>query len=274
MPEMPIGGVRGFVARHPLPLFVVLSYALSWWTVPVLGGPLGVGPTIAAVMLLALTEGRAGVLGLWSRIVQWRVGWWWFATALLLPALATLTAMAIAVALGADLNLSDAAAKAPEIPINLVVLLLLPLLGPWEEPGFRGFALSTALQRWTPFVSAMVIGVIHIGWHFPLFLSGEVPASDVVLILAASFVFAWLVLGTRGSVLVAMVMHAGSNAFSGEFASTLFAGADGMLYGWAQALLWVAVAACVVTLSPVFRAGSGGMAQSGGRTVVAPTPAD
>jgi hypothetical protein len=67
------------VRRYPLISFFVLAYALSWWPWPlyILGlaaGPIiGFGPFFAAVLVLALTGGKAGVVALLRRVVRWRV---------------------------------------------------------------------------------------------------------------------------------------------------------------------------------------------------------
>ena len=74
--------------------------------------------------------------------------------------------------------------------------------------------------------------------------------------MAASIVFAWLVIGSGGGVLVAMVMHAVNNAVSGEFVSPLFSGSDAELLGWIRALLWCLVALVTLALAGRgFRAG-------------------
>lgn len=82
--------------------------------------------------------------------------------------------------------------------------------------------------------------------HTPLFFTGDIPMADVVFIIAASIVFAWMIVGTRGSVLLAMIMHATSNAVSGEYISPMFSGADGELLGWIRSGIWVVIAAAVV----------------------------
>src|SRR5215211_5403361 len=65
------------IRRHPLVAFFVLTYALSWWVVP-FGWEqfpfLATGPLLAALIVLALTEGRAGLQDLGSRMIRWRVG--------------------------------------------------------------------------------------------------------------------------------------------------------------------------------------------------------
>lgn len=247
-------GFLGFVAEHRIAAFVVLAYALSWWTVPFIDSPLGSGPFLAALLLLGLLEGRSGIVALLRQMVQWRMPGKFYAAALLLPAVASLFSIVIAVGLGAPNPIDAALSSWTVIPIEFATVLLLPLLGPREEPGFRGFALSGLMTRRSPLVAGLTVGAIHVGWHIPLFFSGDIPAADVVLILAASVVLAWLVVRSGGSVLIAMLMHASSNAFSGEFASKLFSGSDVALLGWVRALLWCVIAAGIIAATgPWFR---------------------
>jgi membrane protease YdiL (CAAX protease family) len=136
---------------------------------------------------------------------------------------------------------------------TFLLVLLIPIFGPWEEPGFRGFALSIVSQGRTMLAAALIVGSIHVCWHLPLFFTGDIPAADVVYILAASVVFARLVTGSGGSVLVAMIMHASSNAVSGEFISPMFSGSDAATLGWVRAGIWCLFAVTVVAMSPTLR---------------------
>ena len=83
--------ILAFVKRHRLTTFFVLAYALSWWAWILYGLGLfpnpvaSFGPFLAAIVVLALTEGKAGILGLFRRMVRWRVAPGWYAVALLLP---------------------------------------------------------------------------------------------------------------------------------------------------------------------------------------------
>lgn len=79
------------VRRYPLTTFFVLAYALSWWpwilyAVDLSPNPIiGFGPFLAALIVLAITESKSGVIGFLRRMVRWRVGLQWYAVALLLP---------------------------------------------------------------------------------------------------------------------------------------------------------------------------------------------
>lgn len=244
-----VAGVAAPVRRHPMIVFVVLAYALSWAAVPLIGNPLGVGPFLAAVVVLALTQGRPGIRDLLARMIRWRVRWTWYAAAIGFPAGAAIAAAIIAVALGAPRPTTAQLSGWTEVPWTFLFVLLVPLLGPWEEPGFRGYALPTLASRRTPLVAGLLVGVIHVGWHLPLFFTGDIPAADVAYVLAASVVFAWLVLGSGGSVLLAMIMHAASNAVSGEFISPMFTGSYADTLGWIRAGIWCLLAIAVVAAS-------------------------
>src|SRR5215217_6182065 len=79
------------VRRHPLITFFLLTYAISWvglplyaagvWPIPFLA----TGPLIAALIVIPLTQGRAGLRELGSRMIRWQVGWIWWALAIGLP---------------------------------------------------------------------------------------------------------------------------------------------------------------------------------------------
>jgi hypothetical protein len=92
------------VRRYPLTAFFVLACALSWWPWILYSGGLlptpivGFGPFLGALVVLAVTEGKSGVVGLLRRMVRWRVGLQWYAVALLLPIVVTLLAAVFALA--------------------------------------------------------------------------------------------------------------------------------------------------------------------------------
>lgn len=237
--------VSRFISDHPMFTFIALSYAVSWMTIPILGDPIGTGPFVAAVVVLSVTQGWPGVRSLGRQMVHWRVHWGWYALAVGLPTVTAFASAWIAVGLGADAPTSAQLAGLAELPINIVIYMLIPLQGPWEEPGFRGYALNHLTRTRSVLVASLLIAVIHVFWHTPLFFSGNIPASDVVWIVAASVVFAFVVSRT-GSVLLAMLMHATNNIVSGEYVTGLFSGDDSVLQGWVRATVWSVIAVVVV----------------------------
>ena len=96
------------VRRYPLITFFLLAYALSWWpwilyALDLSPQPIvGFGPFLAAIVVLAISRGKTGVVGLLRRMVRWRVGLRWYAVALLLPVAISLAAAVFNVLLGAQ----------------------------------------------------------------------------------------------------------------------------------------------------------------------------
>jgi membrane protease YdiL (CAAX protease family) len=164
-------------------------------------------------------------------MVQWRTGTRWYAVALLGPIVFATTAAVVSVALGAVAPTSAALQGWPHVGATFLLLLLVPGMGgTWEEPGWRGYALPRMIADRSPLVASLVIGVIWASWHLPLYLTGQDPWSDVVLTLAMSVVLAAVYLGSGGSLLLVMLMHAMNNAVSGHFVRPMFTGADADLY--------------------------------------------
>ena len=131
------------VRRYPVTAFFVLACALSWWpwilySVGLSPTPIvGVGPFLAALLVLALTEGKSGVMGLLRRMVRWRVGLQWYAVALLLPIVVILAAAALNVfLLGAQRtsSVADLGGWSSFLLLFLLSLLIPGFAGTWEEP--------------------------------------------------------------------------------------------------------------------------------------------
>ena len=108
------------VKRHPLVAFFALTFLLSWWPWPLHAFGLmpmpiaSFGPFLAALVVLALTEGKAGILGLLRRMVRWRVGLGWWVVALLLPVAMSGGAALLNIAVGAEApTAADSAAGPP-----------------------------------------------------------------------------------------------------------------------------------------------------------------
>lgn len=225
------GALRAWVARHPISVFLALTlgWSFSVWSMMFFyispGGlsagapPIcfafvvvgGFGPSLAGLFTTWLVDGRDGLRALVARAKVADVGWWWLAVAII-PAVTALTplvrwARGYPVDGGAMLRLVG-----PGLGLGLVAGLM-------EEVGWRGFLLPRLMQRHSPAVATLLVGLVWGGvWHgyADYFALGGRGAQSVALIVllgpvlltAWSFVLTWVYEATRGSLLVAYFMHA------------------------------------------------------------------
>ena len=247
--------LASLIRRYPLVSFFVLAYALSWW--PWILYAFGLSPTpiasfgpfLAALVVLAITQGKSGIGGLLRRMVRWRVGIRWYAVALLLPVGIALAATALNVLLGAQApSAADLGGWTGLFSTFAVVLLIPGTGGTWEEPGWRGFALPSLQAGRSALVASLILGAVWALWHLPLVVAtGQMGGWDIVIIMAWTLVLTWVYNGTGGSVLIVMLFHAMFNTVSGSFISPLaFSGADSVRQSWLLAAVWCAVAVAVV----------------------------
>jgi membrane protease YdiL (CAAX protease family) len=200
--------------------------------------------------VLALTEGKTGLIGLFRRMIRWRVAPGWYVVALLLPAVLTAVATMLNVMLGAQAPSPAQLGAWPGILSTFAIVLLIPGVGgAWEEPGWRGYAVPRLQHGRSALVASLILGVLIAGWHLPLIVVGQVQYPDIVLIFAAVIVFNWVFNNAKGSVLIIMLMHAANNAVSGSFFSPMFTGADSIRESWLLALVWAVVAVVVIAVS-------------------------
>lgn len=232
-----------FLKRYAIVLFFPLAYLLSWWSVLVPqanGGIIPYGPALAALILIALTEGRAGLSVWWKRITNWRVNWTWYLAA---------PAIMIAFQLGGGLiNLLMGATLHP-IELSKIwpsVIMLVFLGGQWEEPGWTAYALPKLQESFAgrPVLASPILGALRAIWHLPLVFSGAIPWYDVVFLsFAFQFMISWLYNRTNGSALIIILFHFTSNIL-GVVTHQLFTGTD-----WTRHyILFIAVAFVITTL--------------------------
>ena len=183
-----------------------------------------------AGIVLVLIEGRKGGLReLLSRALIWRVGiqWWVFALFfMVVPAVATPYLYYL---LGGPAV--DWSGLKPLYTVIPSIIFLTVAAGVGEEFGWRGFLLPKLQARHNALISALIGGVVWSVWHTPLFfipgtaqyamrLEGGALLAILgysVWVIAHSIQFTWLFNNTKGSVLMAAVLHGATNAWSGYF---------------------------------------------------------
>lgn len=231
--------MQRLLKRHPITSYFLLSFLLAWavWipvglfvpqaaTAYILPGAWA--PTISALVLTAVLDGRAGVRRLLRGVLKWRVAWYWYVVAILGPTLVVCAAILVHLLLGGTAPPLTAIAARFGLPAERVMLVLglLPLVfvttifagGPIaEELGWRGYAQPRLQAHVGPTFAGLVIGVLWGFWHLPLFFflpsaTGDTPLGWFVpLTTAWGVLFGWLYNQTDGSVLLCILFHAGIN---------------------------------------------------------------
>ena len=259
-----------WLQRHPLLAFFALTFGMTWpfliadalgsrgllpFRVPMAVMPLvGYMPAFAALIVAGATAGRPEMRALLSRLLIWRVGLRWYAVVIAGPALVSIGASALANLIGgapATSLLSPRLAGVPALAVagNAVLLFVVSALINGEELGWRGFALPRLQARHSALTASLILGVVWALFHLPLFWtiggSSQVDMSlpgYVLQLGAMSVIVTWIFNHTRGSVLIATLLHASINTWTQVFAVDH----AGPLVFWTQTGLTCLIAAIVV----------------------------
>jgi hypothetical protein len=242
-----ISNVLSVVRRHPIITFFVLTYAIGWGLIPFWTFQAG-SPFIAALIVIPLTQGWAGLKELGLRMIRWRVRWYWYVVAIGLPLAVLGLIVGLNVALGASAPSLVQFSSVSTILLVFGTKLINPGDGPLgEEPGWRGFALP-GLQGsgYSPLVSTLILGALVTGWHVPLLFLEEGLLQPSIIVgfllgtMAVTFWYTWLFNHTGGSVLMTLIAHAVQGTITiGGFWSL---GADFARANLLTGVVWLAVA--------------------------------
>lgn len=172
------------------PLYIVAVYA----------------PAIAAIVLILHYYGMRGFVSFLRRITLWRMSFsWWIFIVLGVPALFYLAAAFSG-------NIGDPFPFVPWYSVLPAALFML-VLGPVEEFGWRGLALSLLQRRFAPLWSGLIIGIVWGLWHLPSFFIGETPHSEWVFAqffvgtMALSVIMTAMFNASKGSILTVALLH-------------------------------------------------------------------
>jgi len=203
-------------------------------------------PAVAAVAVCRVSGGRPEVQALVRRLFVWRVKARWYFAALGIP----LAEKVIVDLTGTLWGLSTPdrlfgalSTSALLIPVVVFVPALL------EELGWRGFGVQAAIDAGrSPAWAALVVGVIFMLLHVPLYRTGQMYEGFPVwptplILLSSSVLLTWIYLRTS-SALLAGLMHAAFNA-----SVPLTWGLDPIWVWQARAITLTLVAGLVVAIA-------------------------
>lgn len=208
------------VEQRPVTAFVLGLFAWSWGYWTLLGVTVGVeslsyiltmpglwGAAISAVVVTWASGGS--VRSFLGRTLRSSVRTRWFVVALVGPAVLGIVSSV------AQVRLSDGTLELA-LFAPVVGLTVATFAGGSEEIGLRGFAHPRLRQRYGGVVAGFGIGLVWAVWHLPLHRLGV--GFDGPFWLFASFVLpisvllGWLYDAGEGSVIPAVLAHAGVDA--------------------------------------------------------------
>ena len=234
--------LKALLQRHSLATYFVLAFAISWSGVLLtIGGLVGVpgtkeetdrlfpfaflamlaGPSLAGILAILLTQGKAGLPELWSRLVRWRVGARWYAVALLTAPVLT-TAVLLSLSLLSRDFVPGVFTAPDKMPLLLFGLIVALGAGVFEELGWTGFAIPRLRLRHGVLAAGLFLGMLWGAWHILVNLwasgtpSGEISAAFMLPVLLSTVGLGMLpayrvlmvwVYERTGSLLVGMLMH-------------------------------------------------------------------
>ncbi len=204
--------------------------------------------SVGGVIATYIENGRPGLNDLGRRCVLYRVpvAWWGYAL-FLAPGVHVVATVAYGMAHGQ---------VGPIRPVALLsqwwlpyVFLFALLQGPLaEELGWRGFLLPRLLSERSPLEASVILGLVWAAWHADIFFS-PIPRAALFAAsaVAVSILMTTLFLHTRGSLLLAIVMH--WSGMPGKYVARGLFPAAHEPPDWLRAVVGIAVAVAVVAVT-------------------------
>lgn len=231
---------KTFIQRHPVAVYFVLVFLISWVGVYIAVGTRflgGEGPDLADIGVMAipmlatpflvgslmtyLVDGGEGLSDLWSRMRKWDVGFRWYLPLAIFPVLLASVMLVLSAVVSPQM--------APTFVFPFIFIGL--VTGFLEETGWAGFAFPRMSLRHSALGAALMLGLIHGVWHFWADFLGNFGtmgryywlvynAGFFAHVVALRILISWVYANT-GSLLLAVLMHASSTGFYGFFTAGL-----------------------------------------------------
>jgi len=246
-------------AKQPqIPLYFLLAFAIPWIgsfidlgpelfqgkplrleDMMVTGAVMIITPCLLGIALTGLEGGTDGLKELFSRMGKWKVGFRWYLAPLIFPILILLVLWLLAVFVSPEFRPTF---FKPGIMMGLIAGFL-------EETGWMGFAYPRMRTKTSALKAALVLGLLHVLWHFGADFMGASVARGAyflphflafcVSMYAMRIILVWVYVNTK-SLLMAQLMHASSTGFLGILISqSILPANDTLFYAVYSIALWI-----------------------------------
>jgi uncharacterized protein len=236
--------------KYPLTSFFTLALGVTWLAfIPYYQSTDSIpwftfGPTVAGFTMAAVTGGFKKVKSLVAATFRWKVNPIWYVAAIGVPFATQLVSILLNPLFG------SAAPAWGNIPPLMEILPMVALFavfsGPLgEEIGWRGFALPKLLETRSALAASLIVGSVWAVWHLPLILVGDFTAYGAFMPVIAAFAFTWISQNAKGSVLLAILMHA-SYQNSVRYLGKVFTDGDHVQQQWLGVGIWIVIIAAIL----------------------------
>jgi membrane protease YdiL (CAAX protease family) len=258
---------QSFVARHPVAVYFLLTFTLSWLGAFAVAAPhllrgeaipkfaglmmfpaMLLGPSVVGIVLTGLVDGSNGLRDLFARMRRTRFPARWYAALLIPPALVLTVLLCMKTFVSPDF--------APNrfwigISFGLVA-------GFFEEIGWMGYVFPKMRRKENALAPAILLGLLWGAWHIPVidYLGTSTPHGAYWLPFFLAFtaamtamrvLIAWTYANTK-SVVLAQLLHASSSGSLVIFSPPrVTAAQESLWYALYAAALWLAVALVATT---------------------------
>lgn len=233
--------IAGWCRKHPVIAYCLLAFSITWgiklWYASVtasgnrpainFGLIASYGPSLAAVILIALTQGSAGLRRTAQSMVHWRVGTRWLLLAALFEFVLFLSITLLYFLTHPEAPLPGGVAIVSGM-VSVCVTFVVGLFrwGLPEEIGWRGWLQPQLQNTMSPFTTSLIMGVIITLWHIhpnslpeiaavkeDVYLIGHYPEviERLIITIPITLVITYIYNNTQGSLLVMMIFHSSNN---------------------------------------------------------------
>lgn len=228
------------IKRHPVVIYFILVFAISWGGDFLLFGQGGIpgsseqvtalfytalfillaGPFVAGSFLTALGYGMDGLREFRARLLSWRIGTRWYTIALLTMPVITLTSL-LALSLYSPTYLPKIFTTTDAASLLMFSIFMGLFGGFFEELGWSGFAVPKLRLRYSVLTTGLIVGFLWGAWHFLITFWSTGDAAGAIslpLLIPPFFFYAAILPAYRvimvwvydrtNSIFVMMLMHA------------------------------------------------------------------
>ena len=251
---MPWAKFATLLRKYPLTSFFTLALGVTWLAfIPyynsLSAGEDGIpwftfGPMVAGFTMAAVTGGLKRVKSLVAATFRWKVNPIWYVAAIGVPFATQFFSILLNPLFGSS---APAWGNIPPLmEILPMVALFAVFSGPLgEEIGWRGFALPQLLESCSALAASLIVGSVWAIWHLPLILVGDFTTYGAFMPVIAAFAFTWVSQNAKGSVLLAILMHA-SYQNSVRYLGKVFTDGDHVQQQWLGVGIWLLVIAAIL----------------------------